>query len=177
MKDMTSSVVARSLFSGIAEFVKLTSPMNQVNKFRNPVFVFHARDDSNVPFADAEKFVSQMKAAGKAIAFEQVPTGDHYQPMIDPAFPKPFSGSSSHSRSRLVKSAARESSCPVLRARHNDRLPISERPLLFSLLEVIARVRCRRAPPMPRRNDAAAHNKLNRFVDGDLQIDRLTTRN
>ncbi len=62
-----SSVVARSLFSGIAEFVKLTSPMNQVNKFRNPVFVFHARDDSNVPFADAEKFVSQMKAAGKAL--------------------------------------------------------------------------------------------------------------
>ncbi len=87
MKDMTSDITARALFSGIGGFVKLTSPINHVNKFRNPVFVFHARDDSNVPFADAEKFVSQLKAAGKSVTFEQVPTGDHYGPMIDPGIP------------------------------------------------------------------------------------------
>lgn len=49
--------------------------------------VFHARDDSNVPFSDAEAFVAKLKTAGKSVTFETTPDGDHYQSMIDPGIP------------------------------------------------------------------------------------------
>ena len=87
MGDMSSDITARTMFPGIGEFITETSPTSHIQKFDGPVFVFHARDDSNVPFADAEAFVSGMKSAGKAVTFETTPSGDHYNSMIAPGIP------------------------------------------------------------------------------------------
>ncbi|MCM2373096.1 alpha/beta hydrolase family protein [Aporhodopirellula aestuarii] len=87
MGEMTSNIVVRTIFPGINEFIIETSPMNHVDKLDCPVMIFHARDDSNVPFSDAEAFVSRLKSAGKDVTFETTPTGDHYESMINPGIP------------------------------------------------------------------------------------------
>ncbi len=87
MGDMASNFAMRTLMPGIKEFITETSPMNHIDTIGCPVLIFHARDDSNVPFSDAETFVARMKAANKDVTFETTPTGDHYDSMIDPGIP------------------------------------------------------------------------------------------
>ncbi|EMI56624.1 alpha/beta hydrolase family protein [Rhodopirellula sallentina] len=87
MGDMTSNLVVRTIFPGINEFIVESSPTNHIDTLDCPVLVFHARDDSNVPFRDAETFVSLAKSAGKNVTFEATPTGDHYESMINPGIP------------------------------------------------------------------------------------------
>ncbi|TWT89548.1 Prolyl oligopeptidase family protein [Neorhodopirellula pilleata] len=84
MGDMTSNIVMKTIFPGIDGFIRETSPSNHVATIDCPVLVFHARDDSNVPIADAEAFVAKLKLANKAVTYETTPNGDHYQSMIDP---------------------------------------------------------------------------------------------
>ncbi|EMI42793.1 alpha/beta hydrolase family protein [Rhodopirellula sp. SWK7] len=87
MGEMTSNILVRTIFPGINEFIVETSPTNHIDKLDCPVMIFHARDDSNVPFSDAETFVGRIKSAGKNVTFETTPTGDHYESMIDPGIP------------------------------------------------------------------------------------------
>lgn len=87
MDEMASNFMGQRMFPGIDKFVVETSPLNHVDKFDGPVFIFHARDDSNVPFSDAEKFVQRIKSAGKDVTFEISNTGEHYYSMIDPGIP------------------------------------------------------------------------------------------
>lgn len=68
-------------------FLSLNSPQTKVTVIRCPVFVFHARDDSNVPFQHAQAFVDQLKESKTDVTFEIVRSGDHYQPMIDQGIP------------------------------------------------------------------------------------------
>lgn len=72
---------------GLQAFASGTSPMNHVDSFACPVFIFHARDDSNEPFKRTESFVNLMKASGKQITFLAADNGDHYQSMIDQGIP------------------------------------------------------------------------------------------
>jgi dienelactone hydrolase len=87
MGEMSSNFMMRTLLPGIQEFIIETSPANHVDTINCPVMIFHARDDSNVPFADAEAFVDKLKSAGKEVTFESTPNGDHYQSMINPGIP------------------------------------------------------------------------------------------
>lgn len=87
MGDMMSNIMMRTLLPGILEFITETSPTTHVDKITCPTLIFHARNDSNVPFSDAEAFVAKMTASGKDVTFETTPTGDHYNSMIDPGIP------------------------------------------------------------------------------------------
>lgn len=87
MQDLTSNFFMKQMLPEVDKFIIESSPTNHIDRFECPVFVFHARDDSNVPFSDAERFVDQMKSAGKQVTFKVSDSGDHYQSMIEPGIP------------------------------------------------------------------------------------------
>ena len=87
MEDMTSNFLMQQMFPGIAGFIRQTSPIKNVGRFTQPIFVFHAVDDGNVPIGDALRFRQEMEAAGKELTFEQVPNGGHYMSMINQGIP------------------------------------------------------------------------------------------
>lgn len=89
MGDFASKVQGRMFFDGIGEFFQKSSPNTHAARVNCPVFVFHSFDDSNCPYSDSEKFVAQLKAAGKDVILSEPPAyGDHYQPMIDQGIPR-----------------------------------------------------------------------------------------
>ncbi len=75
------------LAPGFSEFVIRVSPMSHVADIRCPIFLFHADDDSNVPADDNAAFASAAKAAGKAVEYVTVPTGEHYRSMLRNGIP------------------------------------------------------------------------------------------
>jgi acetyl esterase/lipase len=68
-------------------FATRKSPLRHIESINCPVFLFHADDDSVSPLADNEHFAEAMRAAGKRIEFDRVPTGDHYNSMITRGIP------------------------------------------------------------------------------------------
>ncbi len=75
-------------FPGIQEFIQKYSPNLNIRNINQPVFLFHARDDSNVAWQESKQYSLQLQSAGKNCTFESVPTGDHYTPMIEHGIPK-----------------------------------------------------------------------------------------
>jgi len=88
LADLTNDPAVYQMFGNLHTFVITSSPKRQVAGLRCPVFVFHARDDSNVPFQHAEEFVSELKQADKNVTFETVTSGGHYSPMINTGIPR-----------------------------------------------------------------------------------------
>lgn len=76
------------MFPGIQNYTQNDSPVARVQQFTSPVFLFHARDDSNEPWQNTNRFNSLMRASGKSCKFETVDTGQHYQSMIDEGIPR-----------------------------------------------------------------------------------------
>lgn len=72
---------------GARAFYTSRSPKNNLEKLRCPVFLFHARDDSNVPFSDSDRFVQALQRAGGKVTFATADTGDHYESMIREGIP------------------------------------------------------------------------------------------
>jgi dienelactone hydrolase len=64
-------------------FAQLTSPSTHTAEINRPTFLFCADDDSNVSCAEVTAFANSLKQ-GK---FKHVPTGEHYQAMIDQGLP------------------------------------------------------------------------------------------
>lgn len=78
----------RSLLPDLKDFMKQSSPKTHVAQVGCPVFLFHASDDSNVPVTESQAFSQQLKAAGKTVEFQTVPTGDHYDSMVQAGIPR-----------------------------------------------------------------------------------------
>ena len=72
---------------GFNAFTREKSPLRHASEFDCPVYLFHADDDKTVPLDDNEAFEAAMKQAGKQITFQRVPTGDHYDSMIQQGIP------------------------------------------------------------------------------------------
>gem|GEM_PF-477140 len=87
MGDAVDDSSVQQFFPGIKAFVQQTSPMNRISDLHCPVMVFHARDDNNVPYTDAETFVARMQQSGKDIKFVNANSGGHYSPMISEGIP------------------------------------------------------------------------------------------
>ncbi len=79
---------AEAMFSGVREYVNAKSPTRLIPRFHCPVFIFHSQDDNNEPWETSNQFCNAMKAAGKDCTLESIPTGDHFQSMIDVGIPK-----------------------------------------------------------------------------------------
>lgn len=78
----------RRTLPGISTYLRTGSPVTYTERFKCPLFVFHARDDSNEPFQNTEKFVNQLKASSTKVDFAVVNTGDHYDSMIQSGIPQ-----------------------------------------------------------------------------------------
>ena len=72
---------------GIADFVVQSSPGTHENRLNCPVFLFHAEDDGNVDAEDTKDFAARLKQKGRDVTLKMVPTGDHYDSMIDEGIP------------------------------------------------------------------------------------------
>jgi dipeptidyl aminopeptidase/acylaminoacyl peptidase len=73
---------------GITDFLASISPVANVEKLRCPLFLFHADDDSNVPLEDNQKFADAARRTNHNVTFVRVPSGGHYQSMIDEGIPR-----------------------------------------------------------------------------------------
>ena len=73
--------------AGFGALLTRYAPLSGVEQLQCPLFLFNARDDETVPITDSEGFITQAQVAGKAITFDVVDSGGHYQPMIDEGIP------------------------------------------------------------------------------------------
>ena len=87
MEGVGSDPPTAAAFPGIASFIRETSPTNGIARIHCPVMVFHARDDDNVPYRDAETYVAKLRAAGKDVNFVSSRAGGHYSPMLSEGIP------------------------------------------------------------------------------------------
>jgi dipeptidyl aminopeptidase/acylaminoacyl peptidase len=74
--------------SGFKDFIKQSSPKNNISKIKVPVFIFHATDDSVIPVEDTKTFVSELQKNNPNVTFITVNEGDHYDSMIQKGIPK-----------------------------------------------------------------------------------------
>ena len=72
---------------GYAEFDRKNSPMRLASFFNKPLFLFQAQDDSVVSIDETKRFAAAVKKSNPAVEFVEVPTGDHYDPMIQQGIP------------------------------------------------------------------------------------------
>ncbi len=88
LAELTRDRDVTRLLPRLTEYLTSGSPISYVDKYEKPLFVFHARDDSNEPFRNTEHFVTVMKSSKAKLTFAAVNTGDHYQSMIDQGIPQ-----------------------------------------------------------------------------------------
>lgn len=70
-----------------SDFIRQVSPDTNVEALRCPVFLFHADDDSNVPTAEVAGFDQRLERYNHHVTFVRVPTGNHYDSMIQQGIP------------------------------------------------------------------------------------------
>lgn len=86
--DLLSEPQAVGLFPGIERYLTSGSPDTYCTSLKSKVFLAHARDDDNVPYADSEAFARKHKSEGGDIAFYGIPTGGHYAEMLELSMPE-----------------------------------------------------------------------------------------
>lgn len=69
------------------EYVTRISPSTYVDRLSQPVFLAYVGNDDPGITKSAEKFCQEMREKGKDITTLRIPTGEHYQSMIDDALP------------------------------------------------------------------------------------------
>jgi dipeptidyl aminopeptidase/acylaminoacyl peptidase len=62
------------------------SPMQRKN-LKCPVLLFHARDDSNLPFELTEQYAKTLRKTNPNVTFVGADSGDHYDSMIEQGIP------------------------------------------------------------------------------------------
>lgn len=72
---------------GLTDFVVQSSPRTHESRLNCPVLLFHAEDDSNIPASETKQFAARLQALGKNVTLKTVPTGDHYDSMIEEGIP------------------------------------------------------------------------------------------
>jgi dipeptidyl aminopeptidase/acylaminoacyl peptidase len=73
---------------GFTDFIRSTSPSNNVARIKCPVFLFHAEDDATVSVSDALRFATDLRKVNKDATFVTVASGGHYDSMIIEGIPK-----------------------------------------------------------------------------------------
>jgi dienelactone hydrolase len=59
-------------FPRMKEFITQSSPATHAAALKCPVFLFHSKDDENVPFGDTEAFAAKLRTSGKDVTLEAV---------------------------------------------------------------------------------------------------------
>ncbi len=74
-------------FPGIGQFLSLTSPMNSAGELTCPLFLFHVDDDQIAPIGESRRYLARVGTPKSDITFLRVPSGGHYEPMIEDGIP------------------------------------------------------------------------------------------
>ena len=82
MADLTANRQMVRLFPGLEDFLKQSSPLTHTAHLKCPVFLFHARDDSNVSWTDTQTFAFRVGSSGTQPTTKFVGFGEHYDSMI-----------------------------------------------------------------------------------------------
>jgi dipeptidyl aminopeptidase/acylaminoacyl peptidase len=77
-----------SIFPGIKGFDKKYSPINNAASLKCPLFLFQAADDSVVEAAETRRMSQVVQQHNQQVKYVEVPTGDHYDPMITSGIPQ-----------------------------------------------------------------------------------------
>ena len=72
---------------GIQDAILAASPDKNIAAIRIPTFLFHARDDSNVPFEETARYAEALRKINPAVTFVAADSGDHYDSMIQRGIP------------------------------------------------------------------------------------------
>lgn len=89
LTEFVAQVNGNPMFPDITNFVQKSSPRTHAPQVQCPVFLFHAIDDTNCPYAESVQFQALLKASSKDVTLSEPPAfGDHYQPMIDEGIPR-----------------------------------------------------------------------------------------
>lgn len=89
LTEFVAQMNGNPMFPDISNFVQKSSPRTHASQIQCPVFLFHAFDDSNCPYAESVQFQTLLKASSKDVTLSEPPAfGDHYQPMIDEGIPR-----------------------------------------------------------------------------------------
>lgn len=83
-----SHVDPSNIAPGLDAFLTAASPINHVNEFHCPMFIFHSDTDERVPKDDNETFVTRLLQAGKQAVLIESPRGQHYDSMINNGIPQ-----------------------------------------------------------------------------------------
>lgn len=86
--ELAQESSVRSILPELITYLRTGSPVTYVDRYKCPLFVFHARDDTNEPFVNTESFVNQLKAKSGRVDFVIANTGDHYDSMIEAGIPR-----------------------------------------------------------------------------------------
>jgi dienelactone hydrolase len=73
---------------GFRKFVEENSPFRNAEQIRCPVLLFNALDDSKIPPATINAYLKRLQKAGKNVKHVEVPTGDHYDSMLNEGIPQ-----------------------------------------------------------------------------------------
>ncbi|MBS0263888.1 MAG: dienelactone hydrolase family protein [Planctomycetes bacterium] len=77
-------MVKTEKFPGLVDFVHQSSPLTHVGRIQCPVFLFWAADDSVIDPEGLQKFANELSNRRPDVTVRTVPTGDHFEPMINP---------------------------------------------------------------------------------------------
>ncbi|HUE72466.1 MAG TPA: prolyl oligopeptidase family serine peptidase [Pirellulaceae bacterium] len=72
---------------GLTDFIVRSSPRTHESRLNCPVFLFHADDDWNTPVSETRSFAERLQAVGKSVTLKTVPSGGHYDSMIEEGIP------------------------------------------------------------------------------------------
>jgi dipeptidyl aminopeptidase/acylaminoacyl peptidase len=64
------------------------SPSTRLQMLQCPLLLVHAEDDNVVPIQESARFVDQLSKFNKHVTFVRVPSGGHFQTMIDVGIPR-----------------------------------------------------------------------------------------
>jgi len=80
--------IMKEISPSFPTFIHEYSPLTGADKLRCPAFIFHASDDTNSKQADVAAFVVKAKKTNNRVTYIEVPTGGHYESMIDQGIPQ-----------------------------------------------------------------------------------------
>ena len=79
--------VLRLLLPGVTDFVTQSSPSTHIARLKCPTLLFQAEDDTTCDIGETRIFADQLRAQGTDVTFIAVPTGGHYEAMVNEGLP------------------------------------------------------------------------------------------
>lgn len=72
---------------GLVDFLCQSSPKTHHTRIKCPVLLFHAEDDTTVEIKTSREFEKLLKQHNPNVTLQTVPTGEHYDSMIEQGIP------------------------------------------------------------------------------------------